>query len=156
MDIKLINLSVVLEPVWHADYPEINIGINGQLEHVSLSKTTEFFYDVTNCSPTVLTIDFLNKTPADTIVEQNLDKAVIIKSISFFDITDPKFVWEGNYTPEYPEGWIVENEKNGTVLPPSIKNTTYLGFNGRWQLEFTVPVFTWIHKLQNLGWVYPS
>jgi hypothetical protein len=29
-----------------------------------------------------------------------------------------------------------------------------MGWNGRWELNFRVPIFTWIHQLENLGWIY--
>jgi hypothetical protein len=35
-----------------------------------------------------------------------------------------------------------------------LKNHTYLSWNGKWTLTFDVPVFTWIHRVQNLGWIY--
>lgn len=40
------------------------------------------------------------------------------------------------------------------TLPKFQTNATYLGWNGLWVLEFELPIFTWIHKLENLGWIY--
>jgi hypothetical protein len=76
--------------------------------------------------------------------------AVIIKSIAFNDITSDKFVWAGVYTPNYPEPWASKQ----TDLAKEITNTNCLGWNGVWRLEFTAPVFTWIHRVENLGWIY--
>ena len=98
-----------------------------------------------------LTVELLNKTNDDTRPDSGLDKAVIIESISFFNITDNRFIWLGEYRPEYPEPWYSEQ----TVRPePLLKNHTYLSWNGKWTLTFDVPVFTWIHRVQNLGWIY--
>ena len=65
-------------------------------------------------------------------------------------IQDPKFAWAGIYRPEYPEPWASEQ----TNLATELSSHTYLGWNGTWRLTFGVPVFTWIHQVQNLGWIY--
>lgn len=31
---------------------------------------------------------------------------------------------------------------------------SYLGWNGMWKFQFEIPIFTWIHKLEGLGWIY--
>ena len=30
----------------------------------------------------------------------------------------------------------------------------YVDWNGIWVLDFTVPVYTWLHKVLGLGWIY--
>lgn len=98
-----------------------------------------------------LSVEFLNKTDNDTDLITGADKAVIIDRIIFNDIEDNRFIWAGEYCPEYPELWY----NNQIIKPqPLLKNLSYLGWNGKWTLTFTVPVFTWIHKVQNLGWIY--
>jgi hypothetical protein len=92
----------------------------------------------------VLEIEHLNKQPDDPRT------ALIIRSIKFNDITSDKFVWRGVYTPDYPEPWASEQ----TNLAQEITNTNYLGWNGIWRLEFTAPIFTWIHGVEDLGWIY--
>lgn len=91
-----------------------------------------------------LTVDHINKDATDPTT------AVVIKRIAFNDIASPKFVWLGQYTPDYPEPWASEQAN----LPTILTNTGYLGWNGQWRLEFTAPVFTWIHGVENLGWIY--
>ena len=146
-----IKIDIHLRPVWHADPPEINIGINDDIQRIVLRDNQIFHYEFTADNPATLTVELLNKTDADTCPDTGLDKAVIIESISFFDITDNLFVWLGEYRPKYPEPWYSEQ----TVRPePLLKNHTYLSWNGKWTLTFDVPVFTWIHKVQNLGWIY--
>jgi hypothetical protein len=61
-----------------------------------------------------------------------------------------RFKWAGVYFPVYPEPWA----STQIDLPKFHKSATYLGWNGQWELEFSVPIFTWIHKLENLGWIY--
>ena len=150
----LIKLQTRLRPIYHTDPPEIRLGINGNLTTVNLTESTEFNFEFTTVDSCDLSVEFLNKTNSDTILDQGLDKAVVIESVSFFGIQDPKFVWAGVYKPEYPEPWATEQQENGVVLKQQLTNQTYLAWNGKWTLTFTVPVFTWIHNVQNLGWIY--
>lgn len=91
-----------------------------------------------------LEIEHVNKHPHDATT------ALIVKSIIFNDITSDKFVWQGVYTPDYPEPWASEQ----TLLAPELPANNYLGWNGVWRLTFTAPVFTWIHQVEDLGWIY--
>lgn len=146
-----VKLAVHLRSVWHADPPEINIGIDDNIEKIILRDNQIFHYDYLANDHSTLTIELLNKTDADTIIDKGLDKAVVIESISFFGITDNRFIWSGEYCPEYPEPWYSEQ----TIRPePLLKSHNYLSWNGKWTLTFTVPVFTWIHRVQSLGWIY--
>ena len=89
-------------------------------------------------------IDFRNKT------NDTPDMAVIIDSVSFGGITTDRMKWAGLYYPDYPEPWA----STQTNLPVVHANATFLGWNGRWELPFMTPIYTWIHRLENLGWLY--
>ena len=143
-----VVIDIDLRSIWHDTPPEINIGINNNIEQVSLTDNRVFHYEFTAVETSVLTVELLNKTDADTV--NGLDKAVVIESVSFFGISDPKFAWAGIYKPNYPEPWA----RQQADLKPLLKSHTYLGWNGKWTLTFDVPVFTWIHRVQNLGWIY--
>jgi len=143
-----VVIDIHLRSVWHDNPPEINIGINDNINRIVLTDDQVFHYEFDTDKPVVLTVELLNKTDADTV--NGLDKAVIIESVSFFGISDSKFVWAGEYRPEYPEPWASQQHE----LKPLLKNHTYLSWNGKWTLTFTVPVFTWIHQTQDLGWIY--
>ena len=146
-----VKLSIRLKPIWHNDPPVINIGINNDVQQIILQDNQTFYYEFTANNTSTLTVELLNKTDADTCPDKGLDKAVIIESISFFDITDDQFIWQGVYKPDYPEPWYSEQ----AIKPePLLKNHTYLSWNGKWTLIFDLPVFTWIHRVQNLGWIY--
>lgn len=146
-----VKLKIRLKPIWHNNPPVINIGINDDIQQIILQDNQTFYYEFTANNTSTLTVELLNKTDSDTCPVKGLDKAVIIESISFFDITDNQFIWQGVYKPDYPELWYSEQANKPE---PLLKNHTYLGWNGKWTLTFTVPVFTWIHKVQNLGWIY--
>lgn len=149
-----VELDIHLRSLWHNTPPEINIGINDDIKNIILSEDRIFHYQFTTGETSTITVELLNKKDADTVPDKGLDKAVIIESISFFGISDPKFVWAGVYEPNYPEPWATEQQNQGVVLKQHLSPHTYLGFNGKWTLTFSVPVFTWIHKVQDLGWIY--
>jgi hypothetical protein len=130
------------------------VGIDTNLTEIDLRETATINFDFESDSLCELSVEFLNKQDSDTVPEQGLDKAVMIESVSFFGITDPKFVWAGIYTPNYPEPWATQQRSQGIVLAPQLKSHNYLSWNGKWALTFTMPVFTWVHKTQDLGWIY--
>lgn len=147
MDIMYpVKLSVRLNPIYHDDLPLVRIGVPGDIRTLYLDKPTLFDFEYIAENNSYLIVEFLNKTINDTDLNRNLDKAVIIEDISFFGISDPKFIWAGVYTPIYPD-YIIDQ-------PKTLNNITYLGFNGQWRLDFTMPVFTWIHQIQDHGWIY--
>lgn len=147
-----LDCSLWLQPVWHTDPPLIKLGIDHNLEEMLLTKTTEFKF-IQDLDPGIhtLSIEFLNKTDDDTQLHLGLDKAVIVDKIAFFGISDPKFVWQGKYTPRYPQPWA---SQQSTALPEILMYHNYLSWNGVWKLEFQMPIFTWIHQIQDLGWIY--
>jgi hypothetical protein len=150
----LVKLAVTLEPVWHQDPPRIRLGIDTNTTELDLRKTCTINFEFESDQSCTLAVEFLNKQDSDTIPELGLDKAVIIRSVSFFGIQDPKFAWAGVYEPTYPEPWASQQRLSGNTLQKQLTNHTYLSWNGKWTLTFEVPVFTWVHKTQNLGWIY--
>lgn len=106
--------------------------------------TTYQFTNELSAGTHVLEIEHKNKPPHDA------DTALIVTSIAFNDIASDKFAWRGVYTPAYPEPWASEQSD----LAPELPANNYLGWNGVWRLEFTVPIFTWIHQVEDLGWIY--
>lgn len=152
MDTKQYHLDaeMTLKPVWHADPPKIIVGIDQEVIYAGeLHTPTTFKFDyLLPLGDYDIWVEFINKKDADT--QGNLDKAVIVEQIKFNDITDPRFVWAGMYEPIYPEPWASQQ----THLEPVLSPHTYLGWNGKWVLTFDIPIFTWIHRVENLGWIY--
>lgn len=132
-----VKLQLTLEPV---GYPWVIVDANGQGQLQQLFCTTDFSFDLRANGSGYLTVEHFNKAVNDK------DTAVIIKSIGFFGISDPKFVWAGVYYPNYPEHYPDKTSP--------LRFHDYLGWNGVYRLDFTVPVFTWMHQTQNLGWIY--
>jgi hypothetical protein len=95
-----------------------------------------------------LTIYFQGKSELD------LHQALKITGVQLNGILDQQFVWQAEYTPCYPEPWRSQQIQSGIELPQTMKNTDYLGWNGVWNLRFESPVFTWIHRIKDFGWIY--
>ena len=138
----LVKLSVTLRPV---DHPNIRVGVNGDLLTVTLDKTQTMDFEFTSDKDCQLTVELVDKKDQE---------AVVVESVIFFGISDPKFAWTGVYEPQYPEPWATQQRDQGVVLKQHLSPHTYLSWPGKWTLTFDVPVFTWIHMVRNLGWIY--
>jgi hypothetical protein len=140
-----VELSLSLRPIHHQRPLSVNIGIDQNMTTVHLTNETVVHFKFDAIDSCCLTIELPDK------IDQ---EAVVIEDVSFFGIKDPKFAWTGVYEPVYPEPWATEQRSQGVALNPQLSPHTYLGWPGKWTLTFDVPVFTWIHKTQNLGWIY--
>jgi hypothetical protein len=146
------TIALTLSPVWHNDPPLVEMHIDGQTQQVNLTSTQTFNYQ-TQCYPKnlIVSVRLLNKKDSDTIPEKNLDKAVVVESLSINGITDPMFVWLGKYRPDYPEPWYSQQITKPQAV---LDNQNYLGWNGVWSVDVEVPAFQWIHQKLGLGWIY--
>ena len=138
----LVKLSVTLRPV---DHPNIRVGVNGDHLTVALDKTQTMDFEFTSDKDCQLTVELVDKKDQE---------AVVVESVSFFGLQDPRFAWSGVYEPQYPEPWATQQHNQGVVLKQHLSPHTYLSWPGKWTLTFDVPVFTWIHMVRNLGWIY--
>ena len=76
------------------------------------------------------------------------DQLLHIKSIEIDEIDIGALVYEGVYTPQYPEPWATQQRKAGLELQESFKNVTCMGHNGTWTFKFASPFYMWL--LENL------
>jgi len=76
------------------------------------------------------------------------DQLLHIKSMEIDEIDIGALVYEGVYTPEYPELWAKQQQEAGIELRESFKNVTIMGHNGEWRFKFTSPFYMWL--LENL------
>ena len=128
--------------------PIITYGFNHSDEFniTVLENDTKLNFNVDlETGPKVFYITFENKT------NDTPDMAVEIESVTFEGMTLDRFKWSNKYYPNYPEPWASEQT---TPLPKYHASSTYLGWNGRWELEFEIPIFTWIHQIEHMGWIY--
>jgi hypothetical protein len=140
----LVQVAVTLTPKIGVSVPEVRVSVPGRSVTHVLQQTEKIQLEFVAQSGW-LEIEFYNKPALDH------DMAVIVDSVDFFGISDPKFVWGGVYSPEYPEPWYSQQHPLPAATLPACN---YMGWNGTWRLDFDVPVFTWMHRIQNLGWIY--
>ena len=111
----------------------------------------EFERELTEGEEYRLQIKRSNKIKGQTIVEDGKvikDQLLHIKSIEIDEIDIGSLVYEGVYTPEYPEPWATQQRQAGNELPVSFKNVTNMGHDGVWELRFSSPFYMWL--LENL------
>jgi len=128
------------------DGAEITYGVDDAICNtiaVDGSVTLYFCLDLTTTEHRFF-FEFANKTNSTP------DMMVIVDSVSVEGITTDRLKWSGIYTPNYPEPWASTQEN----LAPTLPGATHLGWNGRWELPFSVPIFTWLHQKEHLGWIY--
>lgn len=133
----LVKLAVQLQPI-EKPWVRVSAGPISYVQQLIDAKLFEFEFQAQNTAS--LIIEHFDKDDLDPVT------AVEIKSISFFGIEDPKFIWAGIYKPRYPS----HLQGSNAVL----SGHGYLSWNGIYSLDFTLPIFTWIHQQQNLGWIY--
>jgi len=99
-----------------------------------------------------LIINRSGKGKNQTVVNENgdliKDQLLHIKSIEIDEINLGGLVYEGVYTPIYPEPWATQQRESGQDLKDSFKNVTKMGFNGEWNFKFESPFYMWL--LENL------
>lgn len=99
-----------------------------------------------------LVIKRSNKSNGQTVVNEKgdilKDQLLNIKTISIDDIDLGSLIYEGVYTPNYPEPWATQQKKQGHELKASFTNVTQMGHNGTWTFGFTSPFYMWL--LDNL------
>jgi hypothetical protein len=111
----------------------------------------EFEHTLEEGKEYTLKISRSGKDRKQTVVEAGKivrDQLLHIKSIEIDEIDIGALVFEGVYTPEYPEPWYTQQRSAGIELPVSFKNVTNMGHNGVWELKFASPFYMWL--LENL------
>ncbi len=148
-----LDLELEISSVWFRQPPTVEVSLDDHcLFHGLINADEKITYTGSldqGCH--YLKIQYQGKTDLDTDQDRGLDTAVILKKISFFGIDDMKFIWAGEYCPDYPVEWASQQSH---PLPKLLTNQTYLGWNGTWTLRIDLPIFTWIHRIQDLGWIY--
>jgi hypothetical protein len=140
----LVQMAVTLTPKIGITAPEVQISVPGYRTTHVLQQTEKIQLEFVAATGW-LDIVFCNKSELDG------EMAVIVDRIEFFGISHPKFVWSGVYYPQYPKLW---HSQQCPAPAAELPGSDYMGWNGRWRLDFDVPVFGWMHRTQGLGWIY--
>jgi len=112
----------------------------------------QFEQDLTEGEMYNLIIKRTGKSNSQTVINEKgdilNDQLLNIKSIEIDEIDLGGLVYDGVYTPQYPEPWATQQIKAGVDLPASFKSVTRMGHNGVWSFEFQSPFYMWL--LENL------
>ena len=112
----------------------------------------EFEHEFTEGEGSELIINRSGKDENQTVVNDKgdllKDQLLHIKVIEIDEIDIGALVYEGIYTPQYPEPWASQQRAAGTELPESFKNVTCMGHDGKWAFKFESPFYMWL--LENL------
>jgi len=136
------TIEIDLEPV---GLPTVLITADTYKDQITIDKPITKTYSIDKpIGPLKLSVEFFGKQDTDP------DTAVIIRAVRINKIANTKIAWAGIYYPDYPKPWASKQQS----LSPSLPGQTYLGWNGRWELDITVPAFTWLHQTIGLGWIF--
>ncbi len=149
-DLFKTEISFDLQPEYKDQSPRAKIRLGSEtIWHGALPEVKTFhiarYLDPGQHS---LDIELYDKPPTDGY------QTLRIVNLSFGRIRSARAVWQGIYRPVYPEPWASQQRANGVQLQSALSNIDHLGWNGVWTLSFAVPIFTWIHGVENLGWIY--
>jgi len=78
--------------------------------------------------------------------DQKTDQQLILESLYVDGIDIGTILIKGRYYPVYPEPWHSQQIANNVTLPEYETGALQWGWNGRWELEYTVPFYTWMLK----------
>ena len=112
----------------------------------------EFEYELEEEKQYNLIIKRSGKSNSQTVINEKgdilKDQLLNIKRIEIDEIDIGALVYEGVYTPKYPEPWATQQREAGVELRESFKNVTQMGHNGEWRFTFESPFYMWL--LENL------
>ena len=139
--------------------PKIDILINDELNYTGEINGSEqsptlieFEKKLEEDQEYKLVIKRYNKTADQCKIDSDgkiiKDQLLHIKSIEIDEIDIGSLIYEGLYTPEYPEPWYSQQVKANKTPEKSFKNATSMGHNGVWEFKFQSPFYMWL--LENL------
>ena len=139
--------------------PHVEVSINDELkvkQDITGTKeqpdVLEFEHELSENEKYDLKILRTGKIPSQTVLDSDgkitKDQLLHIKGIEIDEINIGTLVYEGVYTPVYPEPWATQQKQAGNDLDESFKNAVDMGFNGTWVFTFKSPFYLWL--LENL------
>ena len=159
MQTEKLKFKIELYATYWDKPPVAEILINGESQHkvevTGTEKTStivEFEKELNEGEKYNLTILRSGKENSQTKLDSEgkieKDQMLHIKSIEIDEIDIGSLVYEGVYTPQYPEPWHTQQVSAGNTPEKSFKNVTAMGHNGTWTLAFESPFYMWL--LENL------
>ena len=159
MPTERLKFKIELYATYWDKPPIAEILINGESQYQSKITGTEkepavieFEKELTEGEKYTLTISRSGKGTKQTVLNAEggieKDQLLHIKLIEIDEIDIGALVYEGVYTPIYPEPWHTQQVSAGNTPEKSFKNVTAMGHNGTWTLAFESPFYMWL--LENL------
>ena len=149
------NIVVALSSIGYDDvWPKCRISFNNIVKEVVVDNNKKIEFSTKINRDTDLIIEFYGKENKDST--GNRDLRVNIDSLTNMGIENKKFIYQGLYRPRYPEPWASQQRAQGVELNEEIQCADSLGWNGEWRLTISAPPFSWIHRVLDHGWIYPT
>jgi hypothetical protein len=144
-----IIVNINLQFINEINNPAINVAIDDLIMNKTIGSTQ---YKNVQIRPKLNHGKHVLSLEIDNIeYHETKEMAVIIESVKF-QYVDTDFKCYSFYTPIYPEEWKNEQLAKGIILADTI-HANYMGWNGRWYLNFETPIYAWIHQKTNQGWL---
>jgi hypothetical protein len=150
----LTNIKLHINPIYHLEPPSVLVKMDNNTLHSGELREDSIleFSGLLSADKHKITIELLNKKDSDCY--DGHDKAVVIDSISFFNVTSIYTLLNSTYAPQYSKAYL-KSQLEMNIIPDDVLHAcNYLGWNGKWTTCFSVPIFAWLHRVENLGWVY--
>ena len=146
-----IKIKILIEPSYLLSAPHVTCGID---QHIffqdNIEKVQELIIQDTVTTGTHrFFLQLTNKDDAASKKDQ--DMCVKIKKITFQDMEE-NFHYFSRYRPEYPQKWLQQQKELGKEWNDTILSD-HIGWNGTYYIDFETPVYRWIHRKLNLGWL---
>lgn len=155
MDSRLYSTTfrIKLKSQWTKTVPQVTICFDDvQIFKGALPESRCFVLESpqVTAGPHRISLEFNNKDHTEQIL-YGQDMAVVVESVEF-ENQPTDFGIYSRYEPRYPEDYRRDCSTKGLRLDPII-HSNYLGWDGIWYLDIDLPIFRWIHKTTNLGWL---
>ena len=148
---SLVNIDISLDACIIKTVPRVLIKLdNTILYDIEIAGTTSITIEKSlSLGDHCLEVCFYNKNPKEAGYSK--DMAILIRHIRFQHIKKD-FHFLSKYFPEYPHEFITSQQKQGKKWPESLLSN-HLGWNGKYIINFQTPIYRWLHKNLNLGWL---
>lgn len=143
--IEHVKLTLLFTVDYQSSPPMLEIKNNDQLllEKTEITGSQEFKFDL------FLPNDCCRQGCVE-IIRSNFNgtdhQMVTLDKMYLDDINLSKICYQARYYPIYPEPWISEQRDIGVEWPEYLTGVSSWGWNGRWQLNYETPIYTWLLK----------
>lgn len=151
MNNYVIKIKILLEPIYQDAAPQIIYGIDTNiLSQQSIRYAQEIVINTKlSLGSHRFFLELVNKDYAAN--KKDRDMHIKIKHIGFQEMEE-NFHYFSKYRPMYPTQWLQQQKEMGKEWPETILSN-HMGWNGTYYIDFETPIYKWIHKKLNLGWL---